>query len=386
MSHSKTSTIIATGLAMFSMFFGAGNVVFPLALGQAAQDQNFAAIMGLLLTAVGVPFLGLAAMTLFNGNYKEFFGRIGIVPGFLFALLLMALIGPFGAMPRCVALSFSTAKMFLPGVSLPMFSLASCFIIWLFTFRKNTIVDSLGYFLTPILLASLAIIIVKALWDAPVAPQGTESASAQFLKGLKDGYQFMDLPGALFFSSMIIACMRATIVETEKTTRSIIITTLKSSIIGASLLSLVYLGFSYAASFHSEKLAAVPVDELISTLAVHIVGPSAAIVACIAVALACLTTAIALAAVFAEFIHNDVTMGKIGYQPSLILTLVITFLVSTLNFSGIAAFLFPILTVCYPALIVLTLMNFLHKMYGIKMVKTPVLITLLVSLVGYFYF
>lgn len=386
MSHTKKATIIATGLAMFSMFFGAGNVVFPLALGQLAQDQNFYAIIGLLVSAVGVPFLGLAAMTLFDGDYKEFFARIGKVPGFLFVLLLMGLIGPFGAIPRCVALSYSTAKTFLPGVSLLMFSLFSCVLIWLFTFRKNSIIDTLGYFLTPVLLASLGIIIAKSFMTDTVSPTNTMGSSELFWHGLHEGYQFMDLPGALFFSSMIIACMRATIVPTENKTWNIIMTTLKSSIIGASLLSLVYIGLSYAASIHSDMLAGIPVDELVSTLAIHIVGPSAAIVACIAVASACLTTAIALAAVFAEFIHNDLTMGKLNYQLSLLLTLVITFFVSTLNFMGIKAFLVPILIAVYPALITLSIMNLLYKLYGVKIVKLPVLIVLILTLLAQFVF
>src|ERR1700730_16757905 len=113
MSQTNKSNTLATGLAMFSMFFGAGNIVFPLALGQIAQDKNFYAILGMLITAVGVPFLGLIAMTLFDGDYKRFFGRIGKVPGFIVAACIMGLIGPFGAIPRCIALSYSTAKMFL---------------------------------------------------------------------------------------------------------------------------------------------------------------------------------------------------------------------------------------------------------------------------------
>lgn len=67
------SNTIATGFAIFSMFFGAGNVVFPLALGQFAKDKHPYAAFGLVLTAVIVPFIGLIAMALFNGNYKHFF-------------------------------------------------------------------------------------------------------------------------------------------------------------------------------------------------------------------------------------------------------------------------------------------------------------------------
>ena len=75
MKGTTISNTIATGFAMFAMFFGAGNVVFPLSLGLMAQDKNIYAIVGLLITAVGVPFIGLMSMTLFNGNYKHFFEK-----------------------------------------------------------------------------------------------------------------------------------------------------------------------------------------------------------------------------------------------------------------------------------------------------------------------
>lgn len=207
----KKSNTLATGLAMFSMFFGAGNVVFPLALGQIAQDKNFFAILGMLITAVGVPFAGLLAMTLYNGDYKRFFGRIGKVPGFLLAACIMGLIGPFGAMPRCIALSYSTAKMFLGGISLPVFSVAACLLIWVFTFRRSNIINSLGYLLTPLLLGSLGVIIACGLINSPEASVTAHDNFNIFLKGLKDGYQTMDLLGAFFFSSVVIASLKKNI-------------------------------------------------------------------------------------------------------------------------------------------------------------------------------
>lgn len=383
MKHTKKSTIVATGLAMFSMFFGAGNVVFPLALGQMAQDSNFYAILGMLITAVGVPFMGLIAMSLFDGDYKKFFNRIGVVPGFLVALIIMGLIGPFGAIPRCVALSYSTAKSFMPNVSLETFSILSCALIFLFTFRKNNILEILGYVLTPVLIGSLAIIIIMGLYTAEAQPVGNLNRFDIFLTGLKDGYQTMDLLGAFFFSSVIIAGLKETLPPGEATPKSLIFTALKASCIGAILLGASYIGFSYVASYHSLSLSGIPSDELISKISQEVLGPYASIVASVAVAFACLTTAIALAAVFAEYIHYDITLGKVGYIPSLILTLVITYFVSTLNFMGIAAFLLPILQICYPALIMLCICNIANKLYGFHMVKLPVAITFISTLLAF---
>ncbi len=384
MSRTK-STTIATGLAMFSMFFGAGNVVFPLALGQLAQDKTFYAILGLLITAVGVPFLGLIAMTLFDGNYKTFFNRIGEVPGALLSFCIMALIGPFGATPRCIALAYSTVQGYLPDISLATFSVGSCVLIYLLTFRKSRLLDVLGYVLTPFLLLCLLIIIVKGFLTTPNLQSIDHSEMTIFLKGLKEGYQTMDLLGAFFFSSVILTCLKEGIPASEhQNHKKLIKATLKASAIGAFLLAAVYVGFSYVAAFHTGDMGAVNQEELLGAIAHKILGPYAGLVASVAVALACLTTAIALCAVFAEYLHHDATVGKLNYQWSLIITLVIAGIFSTLKFTGLIAILAPILSVCYPALIVLSFLNIAYKLYHVQSIKIPVFLTFVLSLIGYF--
>ncbi len=386
MSFSLKSNTVSTGLAMFSMFFGAGNVVFPLALGQIAQDSNFFAILGLLISAVCVPFLGLISMTLFDGNYKNFFERIGKIPGFIVMVCILGLIGPFGAIPRCIALSYSTLELYFPGMSLPIFSIVSCLIIYAFTAKKNSILDVLGYVLTPLLLASLVFIIIKGLITAPEASPSNYAPLEIFLKGLKDGYQTMDLLGAFFFSSVVLNCLKdEQATPDQKNFKNLIFMALKASFIGAFLLSAIYIGFSYVAAFHSESIAAVNQDQLIGVIAIKVLGPLAGVATCIAVALACLTTAIALAAVFAEFLHKDVSFGKISYVASLVITLVISYFISTLNFMGIANMIQPILQVCYPALIVLSIVNILYKLCHFKSVKVPVFATFGLSLLAAVY-
>ncbi|MGA8165528.1 MAG: branched-chain amino acid transport system II carrier protein [Waddliaceae bacterium] len=384
MKRKLQSNTLSTGLAMFSMFFGAGNIVFPLAMGQYAQDQNFWAILGLLITAVGVPFLGLISMTLFDGNHQHFFERVGKIPGFLMILFIMGLIGPFGAMPRVIALSYSTASLFLPHISLPLFSLAACVLIYGLTYKRSRLLEILGYVLTPLLITSLLILIIKGLISSPAAVPAENSALSIFVQGLREGYNTMDLMGAFFFSSVVIMCLKKELhPEDRKDFRRLIAMTLKASCIGAGLLAFVYFGMSYIGAFHSEILSQTPQDEMIGAISLHILGSFGAAIAIAAVSLTCLTTAIALAAVFAEFLHEDIFLKKINYQVSLILTLVATFFMSTLNFSGIQRILAPILMICYPALITLALINLLHKLYGFKPVKIPVLAVFILSLVFY---
>ncbi len=384
MSSKIQSNTLSTGLAMFSMFFGAGNIVFPLAMGQYAQSQNIYAILGLLITAVGVPFLGLVSMTLFDGNYKDFFSRIGKTPAFLVSLFIMLLIGPFGAMPRVIAFSYSTAKMYMSGVSLPVFSFLSCLLIFLMTYKRSRILDILGFVLTPILLLSLFILIIKGLLTSGTAELSGDPNITVFMNGLWEGYNTMDLLATFFFSSVVILCLKEELhPESQNDFKKVVSMTLKASCIGASLLALVYVGISFVAAYHSEALAQFPSNEMLGQLSLQILGPYGGIIAVLAVAMACLTTAIALAAVFAEFIHEDIMNYKVSYRVALILTLVATFLMSTLDFAGIMKFLEPVLFVIYPALIMLAVVNFLNKAIGFKPVKGPVLATFIVALAMY---
>src|ERR1700730_16150882 len=93
----ETKTVIATGMALFAMFFGAGNIVFPLHLGANSGQNITHTMLGFLLAGVGVPFLGLLATSLFNGDYQAFFGRLGKYPSFLIITFLMVIIGPLAA-------------------------------------------------------------------------------------------------------------------------------------------------------------------------------------------------------------------------------------------------------------------------------------------------
>lgn len=365
--------IITTGFAMFSMFFGAGNVVFPLALGKHAQDQNIYAILGLLITAVLVPFLGLFAMTLYGGDYKAFFSRMGKKTGFIISLAIMGLIGPFGALPRCIALSYSTSQLFFPSIPIELFSAISCIVIFLFSFKRTSIIDILGNILTPLLLLSLGIIIIKGFIYSPEAADHPLPSLSIFFAGLKEGYQTMDLLGAFFFSSVVIAGLKTHFLDDGLSpNQNLLPITLWSTLVGAILLSLVYIGFSFVSSFNAEALTSVPPDQLIGALAIQILGPVAGIVASAVVAFACLTTAIALASVSAEFIYEDLSFKQIPYILGLIITLIISYFISILNFTGIVKILTPILHICYPALILLVILNIAHKLWGIDVVKTPV--------------
>jgi branched-chain amino acid:cation transporter, LIVCS family len=137
-------------------------------------------------------------------------------------------------------------------------------------------------------------------------------------------------------------------------------------------------------SFYSHSLNIAQKDTVLSVLATTILGPFGGLIANVAVSLACLTTAITLAAVFSEFIQNELFKNRLNYKSCLIFTLILTFAISNLGFMGIIKFSLPILQIGYPVLIVLTFLNLAYKVFGFKPVKIPVILTLLVSALFYF--
>lgn len=376
--------IWSTGLAVFAMFFGAGNIVFPLAIGQLTQDKNFFGVLGMILTGVFVPLAGVLAMLLFEGNYSEFFKRIGKIPGFILILLILGLIGPFAGIPRCITISHATLNQFGLSLSLPFFSFLSCCLIFLFTFRPNRILPLLGNVLTPILLGSLALIIVKGFFFPSEMGKTTMTIWETFTHGILGGYNTMDLLAAFFFSSVVLVCLRGKNEDTGSK-KYLISIAIFGSLLAASLLALFYMSFCTLAAHQGESLQHYAHHEILGVLAHKILGPYAGLVAGVAVAFACLTTEIALAAVIAEFIRKTILKEKVRFEVALILTMIVSFGVSTLRFEGISAFLGPILQIFYPALMVLTVVNILYKLFNFKAVKSFFYGTLLFTFLAYLF-
>lgn len=354
MNTLKKIDCFAFGLAIFAMFFGAGNIIFPLALGQIALDKTPWGLFGFLLTAVAMPFIGLLTMFRYQGKIRLFFSRFGKIPGLVVATLVISLLGPFGAAPRCIALMHSTLSLSFPDLPLILFSISACGLIFLFSFRENRLIKLLGYVLSPLMVALLVLIIIKGFIWAPEAILISTNLSntSHFWKGLTEGYNTMDLLAAFFFAPIVISSLGHS--GKDKNLNHFV---LIASIIGASLLALVYIGFCYLAYLYSPQLVGVPNDQLLGAIAIKILGPYAGIVVGLTVAFACLTTAIALVAAFSSFVEKEILKEKIGYIPILILSLLITFAVTTLEFQGIARLLNPVLEICYPALILLTFYN-----------------------------
>lgn len=363
MDTTKRSDLIAAGMAIFAMYFGAGNIIFPLALGQFALDKTPYAMMGLLLTAVLMPFMGLIAMFLYKGDIALFFGRLGKIPGFLLALFTISLLGPLGCGPRCIVLAHSTVNLSIPGISLIYFSLVSCVLLFLFIFNKGRLLSLIGYVLSPFKISLLVLVILLGIVNAPTLESLTTShdETMLFLHGLKEGYNTLDLIASFFFAPVIIVSLASTASNGKEIGLNSF--TLTASCIGAALLAIIYVGFCYLAYIYAPELQGIPSDQLLGVIAIKVLGQHGGLLVSITVALACFTTAVAVIAAFANFVHKEMFKERIQYSIVVIGSLLITFFVTTLEFQGIAAFLAPVLEMCYPILILLTVYNLIHGFF-----------------------
>jgi branched-chain amino acid:cation transporter, LIVCS family len=379
----KMLHVVPIGFAMFSMFFGSGNVVFPVLVGVGAAANSIAAFSGLFITAILLPFVGLIAMFMYEGSYFKFFNKLGAVPAWLIIICIMGLIGPFGVIPRCIVISFSALQQSLPSLSLGWFSFVSCILIFIMSYKRSRILDILGLFLTPILIVSLLTIVLKGMFTDTVSVTRLVKGSLDsFRFGLSEGYNTMDILASFIFSGVILKSISSRFAYQNLDKSQIINLSLRASIIGMLLLAGVYLGLGFVASKHFYFLQSVPAQKLLIVLGEHLLGRYSGLVVSACMSLACLTTAISLALVFSEFLSTNI-FKTLSYRLNLFMTVVVACFFSLLDFTGIQAILVPILQVLMPSLIMLTLCNIFSSKYERFPVKLPVFLCFALSL--YFY-
>ncbi len=392
MNNFFRSNIFSTGLAIFSMLFGAGNLIYPLKAGMISGQHFAVGFTAFGITAIILPLLGLVSMILFDGDYYAFFGRLGRYAGGFFIFLCMLIIGPLIAIPRIVTLSHAMLAPFMGGLWLSHINIVTSFIFSLLflgitfalTYRENKIVDLVGKYISPALLGSLLIIIIKGFMTGSSIIMTPESTASVVKKNLMLGYETLDLLGTIFFCSIVLHILRNTMdIQFERNHRYRAIVGLKAGLIGVSLLAIVYIGMSLIALYHGHGLDASS-GQLFSNLSFKVMGGHGAIVVAVAVFMACLSTSIALTAVVAEYIQEEVFLNKVSYITGLSLVCLLSIPLSTMGLDGVLALTGgPLVYILYPTLIALTLCNIAYKLFGFNYVKLPVLATFIFSLVSY---
>lgn len=346
------------GVAIFSMFFGAGNTIYPILLATEAKGHFGWAFCGFLVTAISGPLFGLVGGILYKGRSIDFFFRAGKWPGLLLLGSSLALLGPFAVLPRCVSVSFAAAKAVAPFLSLTAFVVLFCTFCFFCTTRVSVLLKILGYFLSPLLICCLLLMILKG-WHPPQMINLQETGIfLAFSKGLYTGYDTMDLIASIIFSAGIWR-MAGELFDKDSPKKFKV--TLISGLIACALLSLIYFGLSHIAIKYSSELSLVPKQELMSQLALLTLGPKLGVVANICVMLACLTTVIGLTMTISDIVSKEILLEKLSYKAAVFWILLITALMTFIGFETISVLIHSVVKICYPIIIVLTFYNIFAK-------------------------
>lgn len=371
--------VFIAGGAIFAMFFGAGNIVFPIGLGNYFNSDWYSAIFGFCTTGVIVPLLGLISVVFLNASSDEFFApldnnlifrKMALRLSVLVQMILMLIEGPFGIVPRALTVGFSGVKAVCPNFPSVVFFALSCMLLFFFTKRKDKIVPIIGKILTPIKLSLLFILVIFGLYECfSFSSCSVTFSTSAFLNGAVTGYQTYDLPGAIYFASIVMGYFYINSKNSYSNKciagKDFLKRAVCACFISALLLTIMYFAFAYISAHYVEELKGMSQVDMLPRLVELALGDYSKVLFCAIMVVACLTTSVAALSVWSRFIDKFVGKYNISHTIVISVSLVITFFVSNLGFDGIVANMEPVLVVLYPVLILLTIYNLYKSFFGV---------------------
>lgn len=371
--------IVIIGFALFAMFFGAGNLIFPPFLGHAFGSQFVLGIIGFICTGVGVPLLAILAVTKGDGTFETMASKIGSKFALIFSTLLFIAIGPMLAIPRTAATTYElTITPLLPNLPSLVWMVIYFSINLIFVLKKSSIIDTIGKYLTPLLLVILTFIIVKGV-ISPIGEIVSTNATSVFASSLTEGYQTMDALAGLLFASMI----SSSIIAKGYSKSEVFGITIKSSIVAVVGLAFVYGGLMFLGSQTINAFTGeLTKTNLLMFISKSILGDFGTIIIGLAMGLACLTTSIGLLSAGSSF-FEEISKGKLTYKFNAITICIISILIGQLGVDKIVAFSGPILNVLYPVAITLIATTLLNKyLTNIKAVRLGIYTSLVFGILS----
>lgn len=355
--NKKTKDCLVIGFALFAMFFGAGNLIFPPYLGHAVGTEYIFAVIGFTLTGVGLPLLAIIACTKGDGTFETMASKISPKFAIIFASLLFIAIGPMLGIPRTAATTYElTINPILPGIPPLVWMFIYFGINLFFVFRQSSIIDTIGKFLTPSLLIILAIIIIKG-FIFPIGNIESTGATSVLSTAFLEGYQTMDALAALLFAAIV----SSSILAKGYKNKDLVPMTIKAGIVAAVGLAFVYGGLTIIGA-QTASLAPADVTKtgLLLIISKGILGNVGTIIIGIAMGLACLTTSIGLITAGSSF-FAEVSKGKLPYKVNAVVISIISIVIGCLGVDNIVKISGPILNILYPVAITLIATTLLDK-------------------------
>lgn len=364
------STYAVIGTMLFGMFFGAGNLIFPIQMGQLAGTHFWPALIGFLVTAIGLPFLGILAFGLSGSNgLRDLASRVHPLFGVVFSMALYLTIGPFFAIPRTATVPFVVG--FEPYMNpahaslyLAIFSFLFFAIVYYFSLNPAKIIDYIGKYLTPAFLVFLFILIVTAI----VKPMGHFSkptgdyTGLAFITGFKEGYNTMDALASLAFGIVVINAIKGRGITS---TKEIAKATWKSGIFAMALMMLIYGLITYMGASSVSAIGTFDNGGLIfAKVAQHYFGQFGVILLAIIIVLACLKTSIGLITSCSEFFNS--IFPKVSYKMFVLILCLLSFIIANFGLTNIIQYAVPVLMLLYPLAIVLILLALSSSLFKHK--------------------
>ncbi|MGL4741198.1 MAG: branched-chain amino acid transport system II carrier protein [Sarcina sp.] len=373
----KRKDYLIIGFALFSMFFGAGNLIFPPYLGQTLGEYYWLGIIGFTITGVGLPLLGLLAATKNNGNFEEMSAKVGSKFSKVYSIVLFLMIGPLLAIPRTAATTYEISiSPNFSNFNPLLFTIIYFAINLIFVLRPSKVIETIGKFLTPVLLIILVVLIVKGI-VSPVDAYSTATVTNPLPTSLLEGYQTMDALASIIFASLIIGAVKSKGYKDNQ----IIKVTVRACIIAVIGLAVVYGGLVFLGATTGTQAIGMDNSGLLLFLSESILGKAGKIAIGVALGLACFTTSIGLLSAGGEFFER-ISKGKLKYQINVIVMAIASIGIASLGLSKIVAFSASILGIIYPITIVLILLNLFDNFVKGKIVyKACVYVTLAISII-----
>ncbi|MBM0047091.1 branched-chain amino acid transport system II carrier protein [Anaerococcus sp. mt242] len=348
--------ILFIGFALFSLFFGAGNLIFPPFLGRTYGSNWLVASIGFILTGVGLASVAVYSMAKKNGDIKEFTKVGGEKLGNLVLLIISVVIGPLGAIPRTAATSGEVMIASGINISYNLFIILFFGLTLIFILTDNKLIDLIGKYLTPLLLVVLFFMIISGI----VNPIGNPSISSMtkvhtFTKSVVEGYNTMDALASIVFAPIVIKSLIEKGYENDIRRK-----TVQVILVAATGLVLVYLSLTYLGATSTQSYTDINSRvQLLIILARSILGSFGKYILAAIIVLACFTTSVGLTSSISDM-FTKIFDDKISYNTTAIIVIIISIILSMVGVDGIINLTMPLLTFIYPIVLVMIILNLLN--------------------------
>ena len=365
------SQCLLVGSMLFGMFFGAGNLIFPVHMGQEAGYNVWAANIGFMLTGIGLPFLGIIAMGISRSNgLFDLASRVNKKYAHFFTVLLYLSIGPLFALPRTAAVSFeigfaNNIDSSMQTVLLAIFTTVFFVVALMFALKPGKIITWIGKFLNPLFLIFIAILMITSF----INPMGSpENANPQALyqhgamfKGFTEGYNTMDALASLAFGIIVIHALQDLGLKNPK---DIAVGTLKAGIVVLLLMGVIYSFLSYLGAMSlGQFVLSANGGIALAQISSYYYGDFGQILLAITVTIACLKTAIGLISACSTT-FSELYPQTISYKAYAYLITIVSLLISNVGLTSIISLAIPILMLLYPLAITMILLAYIQSVFG----------------------